>query len=126
LALRPLRNLIHVERLPDLGNEMNAEGDVVTPGGIIVPNDYKAPGRHKAVNKADHFRARVLATGPKVHGVERGDEILLLTWGANPDGTRRSMYTGVDAPDGTLLVEYPDDVVCVLNPAPPQALDASE
>ena len=116
MGLRPLRNLIQVERLPDLGRTRDADGNEVTAGGIVVPQDYAARGSQKAVRKADFFRARVLAVGPKVpvEDVAPGAEVLVMTWGNHPDGTRRSLYTGVDGPDGTLLVEYPDDLVCSL------------
>ena len=119
MPLKPLRNLLHIEKLPDLGHTQDADGNVVTAGGILLPQDYKARGSYKAVNKGDFFRARVLAAGPKVPSgdVQPGDEVLVLTWGNNPDGSRRSLYTGVDGPDGTLLVEYPDDIVCRVNVA---------
>lgn len=114
MPLRPLRDLIQVERLPDLGRTRDGDGNEVTARGIVIPQDYKARGSAKAVNKADFFRARVLAVGPKVRDVSAGDEVLVLTWGANPDGSRRSLYAGVDGPDGTLFIT-PDDLVCGVN-----------
>lgn len=117
LPLRPLRDLIQVERLPDLGRTRDGDGNEVTATGIIIPQDYKARGSAKAVNKADYFRARVLAVGPKVRDVAAGDEVLVLTWGASPDGSRRSLYVGIDGPDGTLFVT-PDDLVCGVNAVP--------
>lgn len=111
MPLRPLRDLIQVERLPDLGRTRDADGNEVTAAGLVIPQDYAARGSVKAVNKADYFRARVLAVGPKVRDVSVGDEVLVMTWGAEADGTRRSLYVGIDGPDGTLLVT-PNDLVC--------------
>lgn len=115
MKLRPLRRLVHVEKLPDLG-QTRQDGETKTAGGIIVPDTYADRGSRKAVNRPDVFRAKVLAVGGGVPAGElsEGDEVLVLSWGAKPDGTRRSLYTGVDAPGGTLLVEYPDDIECVL------------
>ncbi len=131
MALRPLRNLVLVERLPDIGRTRDANGEERTAGGIICPADYKARGSQKAVRKSDHFRARVLAVGPKVTDplVCHGAEVVVLTWAdeANLDGTRRGMYTGVDGPNGTLFVSWPDDLGgCVLDPVLPQAAAAAE
>lgn len=117
MGLRPLRNLIQVERMPDLGRTRDGEGNEVTAGGIVIPQDYKARGSHKAVRKADFFRARVLAIGPQVRDLEPGNEVLVITWAAESDGTRRGLYTGADGPDGTLFVEYPDDLVCAVDAA---------
>lgn len=115
MKLRPLRRLVHVEKLPDLGRSRE-NGETRTAGGIIVPDTYADRGSRKAVNRPDVFRARVLAVGSEVPSGElaEGDEVLVLTWSAKPDGSRRSMYTGVDAPGDTLLVEYPEDIECVL------------
>lgn len=101
LQLRPLRNRVLVERVTEK----------VTAGGIFVPEDYEARASRKAVNRADHFKARVLAVGPEVTDalVVPGAEVQILTWSAEPDGTRRGMYTGVDGPDGTLFVNWPSD-----------------
>lgn len=117
MSLRPLRNLIQVERMPDLGRTRDGEGNEVTAGGIVIPQDYKARGSQKAVRKADFFRARVLAVGPKVPAGDLavGNEVLVITWAAETDGTRRGMYTGIDGPDGSLFVEYPNDLVCALD-----------
>lgn len=83
----------------------------VTAGGIIVPEDYVARASKKAVSKADHFKARVLAVGPEVKDalIQPGAEVQIYTWAENPDGTRRGLYTGVDGPDGTLFVNWPED-----------------
>lgn len=129
MKLRPLRNLVHVERLPDIGHTRE-NGETRTAGGIIVPETYEAPGRKKAVNKPDSFRARVLAVGPRVPAGElsEGDEVVVLTWSENSDGTRRGLYTGIDAPGDTLLIEYPTDIECALvrDPVPPPAHAAAE
>lgn len=123
MSLRPLRNLVLVERMPDLGRTLNAAGEEVTSCGIIVPRDYKARGSQKAVNKADQFRARVLAVGPEVVDplVAPGAEVLIMTWAAECDGTRRGMYTGVDYRDGQLFVKWPEDFCGVVLNAPSEA-----
>lgn len=111
MALRPLRNLVLVERILDAGQTRDAQGFVVTAGGIALPQDYKAIGSRKAVNRADHFRARVIAVGPKVTDplITPGAEVPILTWADEPDGTRRGMYTGVDYVKGQLFVQWPED-----------------
>lgn len=121
MKLRPLRNLVHVERLPDLGRSRE-NGETRTEGGIIVPDTYADRGSRKAINRPDVFRARVLAVGPSVPAGEMtaGDEVLVLSWAGKPDGTRRSLYTGIDAPGDTLLVEYPADIECVVHPVQPR------
>lgn len=106
MKLRPLRNLLHVEPIRE----------TVTAGGILIPQDYRALGSRKAVERPDTFRARVLAVGPDVRGVEPGDDVLVYTWAERADGTRRSLYVGHDVPGG-LLVSYPDDVVCAVDPS---------
>lgn len=111
MGVRPLRNLVLVERLPDVGRTKLADGSEVTAGGIVVPQDYKARGSVKAVNKADHFRARVIAVGPRVTDplVREGAEVVILAWAAESDGTRRGMYTGVDYGKDQLFVAWPED-----------------
>lgn len=113
LHLRPLRNRVLVERITEK----------VTAGGIHVPQDYKARGSVKAVNKRDEFRARVLAVGLEVREelIKPGVEVLLYTWAEESDGTRRGMYTGVDGPDGTLFVNWPEDFAGIVFVAPEQA-----
>jgi hypothetical protein len=120
LGLRPLRNLVLVERLPDIGRTRDANGNEFTSGGLLVPGDYKARGSVKAVNRSDHFRARVIAVGPKVTDplIAPGAEVVILTWADEADGTRRGMYTGVDGPDGSLFVNWPDDFGGVVLNAP--------
>jgi co-chaperonin GroES (HSP10) len=121
--LRPLRNLVLVERILDEGHVRDERGDEVTAGGIIVPQDYKARGCQKAVRKADHFRARVIAVGPKVTDplVVPGAIVPILTWSAEADGTRRGLYTGVDYTKDQLFVEWPDDFGGVVMNAPDAA-----
>lgn len=102
MSLRPLRNLVLVERITEQ----------VTAGGIHIPQDYKAIGSRKAVNRPDDFRARVIAVGPKVTDelVRPGAEVLIFTWAAEADGSRRGMYTGTDGPSkGSLFVSWPAD-----------------
>jgi co-chaperonin GroES (HSP10) len=115
--LRPLRNLILVERIMAEGRTCDADGNEVTAGGLIVPQDYKARGSQKAVRKEDHFRARVVAVGPKVNDplIVPGAVVPVLTWAEEPDGTRRGMYSGVDGPDGLLFVTTDDLGGVVMN-----------
>ncbi len=122
MSLRPMRDLILVERLPDEGRTRDASGHEVTAGGIVIPADYKAIGSRKAVNKADHWRARVVAVGPKVTDplIVPGAEVQVLTWSEEPDGTRRGMYTGIDGPDGLMFVR-PCDLGGVVMNAPDDA-----
>ncbi len=96
-----MRNLVLVHRITE----------TMTAGGLHVPQDYKARGSQKAVNRPDTFRARVVAVGPKVTDplIAPGAEVDILSWADNADGTRRGMYTGVDGPDGTTFVRWPDD-----------------
>lgn len=121
MPLRPLRNLVLVERITEK----------VSAGGIHFPEDYKARASAKAVNKADSFRARIVAVGPKVSDplIAPGAEVPILTWAENADGTRRGLYTGIDGPDGLLFVKWPEDfggVVYASTTVPPQAADAAE
>jgi hypothetical protein len=111
MGLRPLRNLVLVERILDPGQTRDAQGFVVTSGGIALPQDYKAIGSRKAVNRPDHFRARVIAVGPKVTDplIVPGAEVPILSWSTEPDGTRRGLYTGVDVTKDELFVRWPDD-----------------
>lgn len=98
------KNLVLVKRLPR---------PTTTPGGLYLPEDYKALAAWKAVNQDDDFTAEVLSVGPDVRDplVVPGAQVQILAWAddANLNGTRRSMYTGVDGPDGTLFVKWPDD-----------------
>lgn len=103
--LRPLRNLLYVEPIVE----------TVSAGGILLPEDYKARGSKKAVNRPDWFRAAVKAVGPEVRDVSPGDHVLVHTWAEKADGTRRGLYVGHDVPGG-LLVE-PGDVVCAVDPS---------
>ena len=98
----PRKNLVLVKPIPR---------PKVSAGGIHLPEDYEAIAAKKAVERPDDFRATVLAVGPDVTDrlVEPGAEALIYTWSEAADGTRRSLYTGVDGPDGTLFVKYPDD-----------------
>lgn len=102
-----MRDLILVERI----------AETVTAGGIHIPQDYKARGSQKAVNKADHWRARVVAVGPKVTDplLVPGAEVQVLTWAEDADGTRRGMYTGIDGPDGMTFVTPADLGGVVMN-----------
>lgn len=103
MRIRPLRNRVLVKPIRRTMSE----------GGIHLPEDYNALPSWKAVNKDDDFRAEVIAVGPEVNdaAVYPGALVQILTWsdGTELDGKRRSMYTGVDGPDGTLFVKYPED-----------------
>lgn len=102
MQLRPLRDLILIERLEGHGIER------VTKGGIIIP----AASEKRAQTKRDYFRAKVLAIGPKVVDVEPGEHVLVHTW-ANGDG--RQMYTGTWI-DGRRGFVTADDIELVMAP----------
>ena len=128
MSLRPLRNLVLVEKIPDIGRTKGADGFEVTAGGIVLPQDYKARGSQKAVRKSDHFRARVLAVGPKVTDplIAPGAEVIVLTWAEECDGTRRGMYTGVDYTKDQLFVNWPADFGGVVLNAPAEMAEAAQ
>ena len=95
----------------------------MTASGLLhLPEDYKAIAAKKAVDAPDDFWAEVLSVGPDVNDalVHRGAVVQILTDSGDYKGTRRSMFTGVDGPDGTLFVKYPDDFAGgVLDPVQP-------
>lgn len=113
--LQPRRNLVLVERLPDLERSTNDAGDIVTAGGIIIPKTckYSHPAKKHSA-KPDFWRGRVIACGPLVRELAPGDEVLVHTWAEVGDG----LYTGADTQlsDGRCFLEYPDDFVCALEP----------
>lgn len=98
------KNLVLVKPLPKA---------TMTPGGLHLPGDYKALASWKAVNRDDDFTAEVVSVGPDVTDalIVPGAKVQILAWADDDklDGTRRSMYTGVDGPDGTLFVKWPED-----------------
>lgn len=104
MTIRPLRDLLYVERLRPK----------MTPGGLHLPETFKA-GRtgHSAREKmnaiSDTFPARVLAVGPQVREVEPGDEILVLTF-ADGDGSK--LWTGENVGERDRMFIKPDDIVC--------------
>lgn len=114
--MRPLRNLVLVERLPEVGHLVNDKGDEVTAGGIIVPQTFKAKGPSQRLGaKRDHFRARVVAVGPDAsRDLKPEDEILVWTFAGGAGDAKQGLYTGTPVPGG-LLIEYPEDVVCALD-----------
>lgn len=119
--MSPLRNLVLVERLPALGAAYNDAGEIVSAGGIIMPQAFRRQhptDKHKV--QPDLWRGRVEAVGPRAaHDLRPGDEVVIQTW-AGDNG--KGLYTGVDADTGQpatpqsrrVLVEYPDDFVCAL------------
>lgn len=117
--MRPLRNLMLVEKLPDLGCVISEDGETVTLGGIIVPTTFKARGPSQRIAaKKDFWRARVVAIGPEVREVAVGDHVLIDTWAEKADGTHAGLYTGIDVGDGRRLVAYPNDIICGLDEGP--------
>jgi len=101
MLIRPLRNRVLVKPIRE----------TMTAGGLHIPQDYKAIPSRKAVNRPDHFLAEVVAVGSEVkdEALVPGARVSILTWSERADGTRRSMYTGEDGPDGTLFVRWPED-----------------
>ncbi len=113
-TVRPLRNLVCVERMPGLGCTLNADGDTVTAGGIILPRAFKRKHPSQKIGAVpDFFRARVVGVGPDVPAGELspGDEVLVFSFQASE---KEGLYTGTDAGAGRLFVDYPDDIVCAL------------
>ncbi len=103
MKVRPLRDLILVERLEGHGIER------ITPGGIVIP----ASVERRAEQKADMFRAKVVATGPQVRELEPGDHVMVHTW---EDGDGSKLYTGVTGTGRHELFIKPDDVICKVHP----------
>lgn len=99
--MRPLRDLILVQRLEGHGIER------ITPGGIVIPAACEA----KAKTKNDYFRARVIAKGPKAPAeLEVGEDVLVHTWaGGEGAGLYTGALTGVGG--GRMLIQ-PDDILC--------------
>lgn len=119
MAWQPRKNLVLVKPIRE----------TMSPGGLHLPEDYRAIVSRKAVNKPDDFRAEVLAVGPDVTDalVRPGAVVQVLTWSDRADGSRRSLYSGVDGPDGSLFVYWPEDFAgYVHDPVPPQADAAAE
>lgn len=110
MTMRPLRNLVLVERMRERAS----------PGGILFPRAFKRKHpseKHKYV--PDYWRARVKAVGPDVQGLSDGDEVLIYTWSENGKGQlHMGLYTGIPVGKGDdeVLVEYPDDIICAIAP----------
>lgn len=99
----PLRDLVLVEKL-DMGRERSS------PGGIILPATL---GSH-VKTKADYWRGRVLARGPKAHDVEVGEDVLVYTWNDDTGGAG-GLYTGVGLGQHRVLIKA-EDIVCAVHP----------
>lgn len=105
MTVRPLRDLLYVERVRR----------EKTAGGIVIPQTFDH--RHRPSLKfgaiADHFEAKVLAVGPDVREVRPGDHVLVWTYAGA--GEKR-LWTGEpgDSKD-RLFVRCPDDVVCAID-----------
>lgn len=106
-AVRPLRNLVYVEKIV---RERAA-------GGLWVPSTFKA-GKHghsarlKMAATPDYFPARVLSCGPDVREIAPGDEVLVYTF-AEGDGTK--LYTGENVGEAKrMVIMYPNDILCAV------------
>jgi hypothetical protein len=101
-AVRPLRDLVYVERLRPK----------ITPGGIHIPETFEAKhsARLKTAATPDYFPAKVLSVGPLVRELVPGDTVLVHTYA---EGDGKTLYTGENVGErDRLLVRYPDDFVC--------------
>ncbi len=106
-VIRPLRDQLYVQRLRES----------VSAGGIIFPETFspkKKFGARERMNAVpDHFRAKVLATGPDVRELAQGDEVLVWSY-ADGDGSK--LWTGEGVGEKDKLFIKADDVVCALEP----------
>ncbi len=117
--MRPLRNLMLVERMPDLGCVISEDGNTVTLGGIIMPATFKASGPSQRISaKKDVWRGRVLAVGPDVREIAAGDTVLVHTWSDKGTGTHEGLYTGIAVGEGRKLIAYPEDILCAFEEEP--------
>lgn len=78
-----------------------------TKGGIVLPATLGS----RAKTKADMWRGKVLAVGPKVTELSVGEHVLVHTW-ADGDGTQ--LYTGTPLAGHRRIIK-PDDIVCVVD-----------
>lgn len=107
-VIRPLRDQLYVQRIRE----------TASAGGIILPETFKAgkngfSARQKMNAVPDHYRARVLATGPDVRELAQGDEVLVWSY-ADGDGSK--LYTGEGVGEKDKLFIKMDDVVCAIDP----------
>jgi co-chaperonin GroES (HSP10) len=106
-AVKPLRDLVYVEKI---------EPEVLA-SGIILPTKGAFMGhsaRMKMNATPDYFHAKVIAIGPDVKELALGDEVYVHTF-AEGDGSK--LYTGENVGEKRrLLVKYPDDILCALDP----------
>ena len=113
MGVRPLRNLVLVERVEKR----------VTDGGIVIPEtfDAKHSPRLKMLAKADYFEVEVKACGPEVRDLKPGDHAYVFTF-AEGDGT--TLYTGTSDTGARadqakrLFVKWPQDFVCAIDLEP--------
>jgi co-chaperonin GroES (HSP10) len=109
-VLKPLRNLVHVERVPKPEK---------TEGGVVLVHGYESRKDPAAKVRAtpDHFEARVLAVGPQVRGLAPGDHILVYSF--DQVSHEHGLYTG--HPTGEkdrMLIRFPEDIVYVVGVDP--------
>jgi co-chaperonin GroES (HSP10) len=97
----PLRDLVLVESL-DVGRERT------TAGGIVIPATTQA----RAKTKSDLWRGRVIAVGPKVQGLEPGEDVIVHTWG---DGDGSKLYSGEGIGGHHSFIRQ-SDIVCAVTP----------
>ena len=101
-AVRPLRNLVYVERLRPK----------TTDGGIHIPETFEAKhsARLKTAATPDYFPAKILSIGPLVRELLPGDTVLVYTYA---EGDGKKLYTGENVGErDRMFVHYPDDFVC--------------
>lgn len=112
MSVRPLRNLVYVERIK---REMTAGGLHIPQTFVCGKHGHAAGTRIQAT--PDYFEAEVLAIGPDVRELEPGDRCYVFTFA---DGDGSNLYTGT-SDDGRradkarrMFVKYPDDFVCAV------------
>ncbi len=108
MNIRPLRNLVYVERVHKEKTE----------GGILIPKTFRAgKSGHSASAKMDavpdYFEAKVLHIGPEVTEIAPGDHLLVWSFDGG-DGSK--LYTGENVGEkDRAFIRFPDDVVCAID-----------
>ncbi len=105
-AIRPLHDRIYIQRV----RVKESAGGILFPATFRQAKQFSARERMNAI--PDVFHAYVLAVGPDVRELARGDEIVVFAY-AEGDGSK--LYTGDSSGEKDRMFIGPDDVVCAVD-----------